>query len=823
MSLSKYNAKRDFRQTSEPEGKAAKGHKELSFVVHRHNASHLHWDFRLELDGVLKSWAVPKGPSLNPKDRRLAVQVEDHPLSYGSFEGDIPEGNYGAGHVDIWDHGTYDPVDETGEPISQAQALRDWEKGHMRFHIRGSKLKGSFQVFQMGDNGKNWLLLKGKDAYAIDAKYDPDDAGTAEKAADVPAVKTKTKPAPTVEKPDKLSHFITPMMAVLHDGPFDDPQWLFEIKWDGYRAIAECAGESSRLYSRNGLDFSERYPDVFKAISGFSADMILDGEIVAFNDKANPDFQLLQNAGSNAAELLYYVFDILRLNGESLESLPLADRKELLKKALPENNAVRYSDHVVGDGKDFFKVMEKRGLEGMMAKKCTSLYVEGARTPEWRKVKHIITDEAVITGYTEPRGARKYFGALILGEYRNGKLEYIGHAGTGFNAKTLMSLHETMQSYRQDASPFDKRIPVNSPVTWLRPELVANIKFSEITKDGIRRHPVFMGLRDDKAARDVNRADAQPVSEPNTESTPNMDENTISVGGHTVTLTNLDKVYWPDEGYTKGELVLYYESVSKYVLPYLKGRALSLLRNPNGIRDHGFFHKDAGNDAPDWVDTQVIRSEHPDRDVNYILANNKATLLYLANLGCIELNPWHSKADNLEHPDYMVIDLDPSDKNTFNDVIETAKAVKQVMDGAGIDSYVKTSGSTGLHIYVPLAHKYHYDQVLQFAEIIAMRTQELLPDLTSLERSLKKRGDMIYIDYMQNRIGQTVAAPYSVRPRPHATVSTPLEWKEVRKGLDMQRFTIKTLAKRLEQKGDLFKPVLGRGIDMEKALKKLGG
>lgn len=819
MSLSKYNAKRNFNETSEPAGKTAKAGKAHIFVVQRHDASHLHWDFRLELDGTLKSWAVPKGPSLNPADKRLAVQVEDHPKSYATFSGDIPEGNYGAGHVDIWDHGTYETVDQEGNVLPQTKALAAWKKGHMRLRLQGRRLKGEFQIFRMHDGDKNWLLLKVEDEYSTDKKYDPDGKILAKKDPEKAAPEIKKKTASAIPETDKFSKFIRPMTALLRDKPFDDPDWLFEIKWDGYRAIAECAGDESRLYSRNGLNFGTRYDAVFDAVSGLKTKMILDGEIVAFDAKGNPDFQLLQNAGSNAAELLYYVFDILELNGESLKSLPLTDRKELLREALPENGIIQYCDHVVETGNDFFKVMTERGLEGMIAKKCSSLYVEGARSPEWLKVKHLLTDEAVIAGFTAPRGERKRFGALILGEYQKGRLVYIGHAGTGFTAKTLESLYQSMQPYVQKESPFDVKVPVNAAVTWLKPALVANVKFSQITKDGIRRHPVFMGLREDKAPKDVNRADAKGSKSEQPDNTV-MDDNTLKVGGHKVTVTNIDKIYWPEEGYSKGDLLNYYAAMSKYILPYLKDRPISLLRNPNGIRDRGFFHKDAGDGAPDFVDT--IRVTNDDSDVNYVMANNKASLLYLANLGCIEMNPWHSKYQRQQHPDYLMIDIDPSDKNTFDQVVETAKAVKEVLDISGVKGYCKTSGSTGLHIYVPLAAKYSYDQAQQFAELIAMRTQELVPDFTSLERSLKKRGDNIYIDYLQNRIGQTIASAYSVRPKPHATVSAPLDWKEVRKGLDMQRFTIKTMAKRVEQKGDLFKPVLGRGIDMGKALKKLG-
>ena len=456
-------------------------------------------------------------------------------------------------------------------------------------------------------------------------------------------------------------------------------------------------------------------------------------------------------------------------------------------------------------------------MEGMIAKKATSKYVEGGRSPEWLKVKHVLTDEAIIAGYTAPRGSRDHFGALVLGTYEHGKLTYIGHTGTGFTQEGLSDLYKKMQPLVTDENPFGEKIAVNGKVTWVQPVLVCNIKFTEKTMGGLRRHPVYLGLRGDKAAEEVTGADA---------ATPEKEhamEGTKKIAGNKLVFTNTDKIYWPEEGYTKGDMLAYYDAASKYILKYLKDRPFSLKRNPNGITDQGFFHKDAGGDAPDFVATRKIYSDSNKKYVNYILCDNKATLLYLANLGCIEMNPWFSRVQNLENPDYLIIDLDPSDGNTFEQVIETAKAVKQVLDEAGATAYLKTSGSTGLHIYVPLKAKYSYDQANAFAEIIASHAQELVPDFTSLERSLKKRGQNIYIDYMQNNIGQTVAAPYSLRPKPHAPVATPLEWKELKKGLTIEQFNITNIFKRLDKKGDLFAGLLTKGIDMEKCLKKLGG
>jgi bifunctional non-homologous end joining protein LigD len=619
------------------------------------------------------------------------------------------------------------------------------------------------------------------------------------------------------------------MMAKLYDKPFDDAGWVFEIKWDGYRAVAEVNNGDVRLYSRNGLSFEEKYPAVHQALTKLKKKIILDGEIVVLDEKGDPNFQYLQLYDPNGGkEIVYYVFDCLSVNGESIESKPLIERKKILQKLLPENNGIiRYCEHIEEKGEDFFNVVKEHGLEGMIAKRANSRYHEGARSDEWLKVKQSQTEEAVIAGYTAPRGGRKHFGALVLGNYVDGKLTYIGHTGTGFNHAALKEMFELFKKYEADGSPFDVKVPINGTVTWLRPELVCNLKYSEITSDGIRRHPVFMGLRVDKESEEVtdkqNVKSKQNVHKKSSEKTTDMDK-AKTIGGNKVELSNLDKVYWPDEGYTKGDMLEYYDKIYKYIGKYLKNRPESLRRNPNGIKDEGFFHKDAGDKAPDFVETYEMYSESADKNINYIVCNNKPTLLYMANLGCIEINPWNSKVDKPDNPDYIVMDIDPSEKNTFDQVVETAHVIRDILEQAGCKGYCKTSGATGLHVYVPLAAKYDYEHAREFAHMIAILTQEQLPDFTSLERSLKKRGkDNIYIDYLQNRPGQTLSSVYSLRPKTGAPVSTPLDWKEVKPGIDPKSYNIKTIFKRLEKKGDLFSPVLGRGVDIMKAIKKLGG
>lgn len=890
MGLAEYRKKRNFKVTPEPAAKIERS-KNNRFVIQRHQASRLHYDFRLEMEGVLKSWAVPKGPSLNPKDKRLAMMVEDHPVSYIGFTGVIPEGNYGAGEVEIWDEGSYTPVDAKSNPVSEKQALAALKAGNLKFVLQGHHLQGEFALVRMKDE-KAWLLIKHRDEYATDDEYTSEDTLPVKMIKEVKRGKTekfkvkteklakaKSKPVkskatgiksliPTkksapkktagvkknaeVEQPQqrftrfkpgrKLDEFIEPMLASLGDEPFDNKNWIFELKWDGYRAIAELDKKKVKLYSRNGLSFNERYPTLVSELAGMNLRAVLDGEVMVFNEDGRPDFQKLQHYDDNRhLPLVYYVFDILSHNNKDLKELPLIERKKILKDILPKNDFVRFSDHVEESGKAFFDEVKKSNLEGIMAKKADNVYVEGIRTKDWLKIKHTHTREAIITGYTEGRGSRKHFGALILGEYKNNRLHYIGHTGTGFSDKKLRELWTMMQKLVINKSPFEEKVPINSAVTWVRPEIVCEIKYTEITRDGILRHPVFLRWRDDKQPAEVKPND-KPVEVP-AEDDDEQDQQqptakkkkapaskikeqkdqVITVDKHKVELSNLDKPYWPEDGFTKGDMIRYYETMAEFVVPYLKDRPLSLNRNPNGIHEKGFYHKNAGDIAPGWMKTAPIFSESNEKTIHYLVCNNTASLLFIANLGCIEMNPWNSRIQKIEHPDWMVIDIDPSDKNTFDDVIETALVVHEIFERVKVPSYCKTSGASGLHVYVPLGAKYHYDQVKDFGNIIAMMVTDQLPDITTLERSLSKRADnKIYVDYLQNRRGQTLASAYSLRPKPGATVSTPLEWKEVKPGLHPSQFHIGNVPQRVQKKGDLFREVLGKGIDLGKTLKLLG-
>lgn len=619
------------------------------------------------------------------------------------------------------------------------------------------------------------------------------------------------------------------MLAKSYEKAFDDEDWIFEIKWDGYRAIADLSHKNLLFYSRNGISFLSKFERVTEDFEQQKHKMILDGEIVAYDEHGKPNFQLLQQIGDNPnLALTYQVFDLLWLNGHSTEDLPLLQRKELLKEALIETDIIKYCDHIPEKGIDFFNQMKQMKLEGMIAKKADSLYVENHRTTDWLKIKFTETDEAIICGFTEPRGSRKAFGALILGKYIDDKLIYCGHTGTGFNNESLEQLYERLQKLIIKSSPFETIPKTNMPVTWTKPELVCEIKYSEITKDGIYRHPVFVAIREDKEPEEITISSINPKpKEMKTKTSTKKAENSekekeVTLDKHTVKLTNQNKIYFTKDGITKGEVIEYYQSVASYILPYLKNRPLSLNRFPNGIEEQGFYQKDAGDNMPDWIKTTKVYSESNDKYIDYVYCNDKATLAYLNNLGCIDMNPWNSALPDLEHPDYLVLDLDPSKKNTFDHVIETALQVNEVLQSVKIKGYCKTSGSTGIHVYIPMGGKYDFDQVKDFAHILMKQVNEKLPKLTTLERSLQKRDDKkIYLDYLQNRTGQTLASAYSLRPKEGASVSMPLEWEELKPGLKPTDFTIDNALERIKKKGDLFKPVLGKGIDMMKALELL--
>lgn len=910
MALTTYHKKRSFDQTPEPTGGKATG-QQLRFVVQKHDASRLHYDFRLEMDGVLKSWAVPKGPSTDPSVKRLAMMVEDHPYDYRNFEGIIPKGQYGGGTVIVWDEGVYEPAEGTftDKRSMEKNLLNQLRKGKIVFNLKGKKLKGEYALVKSSYQGENsWLLMKAKDKYARvtdvtkkarsvisgktiaemekepDKVYQSKDVST-QAASGKKKKTTKEKAAvkkkkSTAAKKSPFPSSFTPMLATLVDKPFDEPGWSYEIKWDGYRAVALMNGKKISLISRNNKSFNERFYPVLEAIKQWGLHAVVDGEIVVINDKGVADFGKLQNWRSEAdGALFYYVFDILWLDGYDLTDLPLVERREILKSNMPaEEGIIRMSESFDTSANDLLKAAGKMGIEGIMAKKAESLYTPGIRTREWLKIKTNLRHEVVIGGYTRNEGTSKAFSSLLVGVFEKGKLQYTGKIGTGFNQEQQQKMMRLFKPLVTQKSPFNAEPDVNKPsrfrpdpphakATWLKPKLVCEVSYREITSDGVMRHPSFEGMREDKKASDVTRevplhvdeaiepekksandtngkskkrkGKAKTVNSANKKTSKNKlmakpgsrerktllnptDKSQVrEVNGHELQFTNLSKIYWPKEKIAKRDLINYYYQAAPYILPYLKGRPQSLNRFPNGINGKSFYQKDVTGKIPDWIDTFPYRSQDEDKDKNFMVCNDEATLLYMANLGCIEINPWSSTVKKPDNPDWCIIDLDPGKRTGFEQVIEAAQVTGELLEKAGIACYPKTSGSTGIHIYIPLGAAYSYEQSKEFARLIVTLVHQQIPEFTSIERSVSGRKGKMYLDFLQNRPQATLAAPYSVRPKPGATVSMPLHWDEVKKGLTMQDFTIQNTIGLLKKRGDLFKPVLGKGINMSKAIEKL--
>jgi len=873
MALTVYKKKRSFNKTPEPTGGKASG-SVLRFVVQKHDATRLHYDFRLEMEGVLKSWAVPKGPSLNPEDKRLAMMVEDHPYDYRTFEGIIPEGNYGAGTVIVWDEGTYEALEEGSKSAQEKSLLQQLKKGSLKFKLNGNKLKGEFALVKLKNADNNaWLLIKHRDKYAKETDITKKDKSVVsgktleaiEKTSkniwgSSPKKKTASKRSRVkrVEKKKELTEgkkasfpkTFSPMLATLVDKPFDEPGWIYEIKWDGYRAVAMINKGNVNLVSRNNKPFNEKFYPIVDALKKWNINAIIDGEAVVLNEKGVSNFGALQNWRSEAdGDLFYYVFDVLWLNGYDFKNLPLVKRKQILNEQIPFEGIIRLSESFETSATEFLEATAKMGMEGIMAKKEDSIYIEGERTKEWLKIKSNKRHEVVIGGFTQNEGSAKTFSALLVGAFDNGRLDYMGKIGTGFNDKTQKEIMAKMKKLVTTKVPFTETPDVEKPsrfrpnppkakVTWLKPELVCEVSYTEITSDGVMRHPSFEGLRIDKKAKDVKKEKEIPVKEvikkeksssnnytkpPNDKSrktllNPTEETQVKKINGHELKFTNLSKIFWPQEKYTKRDMLNYYYHVAPYLLPYLKDRPQSLNRFPNGIKGKSFYQKDITGKAPDWIKMEPYTTSEGE-DKNFLVPEDEASILYVANAGAIEMNPWNSTIHDPDNPDWCLIDLDPSDKQGFDIVIKVAQATKQVLDTMGVTGYPKTSGSTGIHVYIPLGAKYTYDQCQMFARIIATQVNNMLPDITSIERLTKARKNKLYVDFLQNRPKATLAAPYSLRPKPGAPVSMPLYWEEVKKGLAITDFTIKNAMDRIKSEGDIFKPVLGKGIDLNKIVK----
>ena len=832
--LSTYRAKRSLDRTPEPGARPATPAPTAGglFVVHMHAARRLHWDLRLEMDGVLKSWAVPKGPSPNRADKRLAVHVEDHPLEYGDFEGLIPEGNYGAGAVIVWDRGVWVPLEDAHEGM---------KKGKLLFELRGYKLHGKWTLVKLKKGEKEWLLIKEKDAYAAaDAALAPESVLS---GLTVEELKAGTdRAAPVVQELSRLkggaprrtvtAEAAEPMLAETREQPFSKAGWLFELKLDGYRVRAAREDGEPRLVTRNGHDIAAAFPEIARAVAALPYEgFVLDGELVVPDDGGRPSFQRLQNRAKVTRALdvrraavespaVLYVFDLLAFAGYDLRPLPLDTRKGLLERIVPRVGPLKYLEHFAKDGEQLYEQVVKLGLEGIVAKKADSPYRAG-RSPNWLKIRADRTDDFVVVGFTRPKGSRSGFGALDLGAYDDGKLVYAGRAGSGFTAAQLKDVSAALEQSVRPKPAFTGPVPQDAGHTWVEPALLVEVRYKEWTDEGLLRQPVFLRFRDDKPITEAAPRGRGTGEEGRVEAELPTRPPSLVPSPREVKFSNLDKVFWPEEGYTKGDLIEYYRAVSPWLLPYLKDRPVVLTRYPDGITGKSFFQKDAPGFIPEWMRTERMWSEDTQREVDYFVCDDVESLLYLINLGTIPLHVWGSRVATLEQPDWCILDLDPKDA-PFVHVVKIARAIKALCDHIELPCFIKTSGSTGLHVLVPLGRQCTYEQARTLGGLLARVIAAELPDIATVTRQVGKRGARVYLDYVQNGHGRLLVAPFSARPLPGAPVSMPLAWSEVTPKLDIRKFTIKTAParmKRLEE--DPLRPVLELAPDLVHALEQL--
>ena len=922
--LEKYNRKRNFAETPEPVGTPIEGQsKEFRrhFAIQKHDARRLHYDFRLETeDGMLKSWAVPKGISLNPKIKRLAVLTEDHPFDYLLFEGTIPEGNYGAGTVLLWDTGLY-TLENANEKFSH-----QFDKGKITFSLHGNKVNGKFSLIRTGRQNQ-WLLIKYNDQFASEADLTssmPDSvlSQTKENAftkknnsstefsnsranSNSNLVNSQVKSG-EIHQPDsimiELQHLpavdfptkIKPMLATAVNKPFNDNKWDFEIKWDGVRAILfyHKSRNILEIRSRTNKSIIHRYPEIIDAIKTSPIirckdSVVLDGEIVVLDKQGHPDFQSHQTRMnvensldihhlSNEIPATFYIFDILHLDGKSLEALEFWKRREVLSRALALNldqnvgQVIRISEYFDGNGIGLFENIRALNLEGILAKDKQSRYLQGARTTDWLKIKNIQTQDCVVIGYTPGEGNRKgYFGSLLLAVCDRGEYVFVGHSGSGFDFQQIVAIFNKLQKVITSESPVSYIPYTNRDPVWVRPHLVVEVKFDGWTKDKIMRAPIFLMVRDDKKPQECTLEKPKHLEELPNVTRQNSDESSLasSISSSSSTLSpitspsspsretaqlpdsgrmkygfsNLDKVFWPKNRYhheiTKGDLIEYYDRVSDYLLPFLKDRPLSLSRYPDGINGKHFYQKNWDKDKPEFVDSVKLYSDSAKRFTNYLICNNKEALLWLANLGCIEIHPWYSRVVDyeaclkdstaldegncgLDRPDFVVFDLDPyiySGLETskeqepeyspaaFMKTVEVAQFLKsEIFDILKIRSYIKTSGKTGIHIFVPISSIYTYHQARSFADIIGKILVSKRPDMITMDWDTSKRRGKIFFDHNQNAKGKTLASVYSVRPVERATISMPLEWEFIDRILPTD-FTLLNINEKIAGKNDIRK------------------
>ncbi|HEY1951820.1 MAG TPA: DNA ligase D [Gemmatimonadaceae bacterium] len=835
--LGTYRAKRSPDRTPEPFGGPARAPGNL-FVVHKHAARNLHFDLRLEMDGVLRSWAVPKGPSYDQAEKRLAVKVEDHPLEYGDFEGVIPAGNYGAGGVIVWDRGEWVPLEDWREGL---------EKGKLLFELKGYKLHGKWTLVKIKKSERDWLLIKERDSW-LKTAGEPDDFNEESvlsgltvdeiKAGEGPAAQIRA----ALQSEEKVVHSrvdpnkVEAMHCEPEDHAFTRDGWLFELKLDGYRLIASKANGDALLLTRNGNDYTDVFPEVARAVKALPFDeCIIDGEVVCLDANGVPSFSRLQQRGrlSSSMEIgsaavklpaTFFAFDLIAFEDFDLRPMPLLRRKELLAEVVPRLGALRYLDHIETDGEEFLKQVTAMGLEGIVAKKSDAPYRKG-RSSQWLKIKAERSGDFVIVGFTKPNGSRPHLGALQLADWVDGTLVYAGRVGTGFNEALLKELHASLEPiirddplcagpvFSPDKEPLpSKQIPETTTTTWVEARYVCEVRFREFTPDGLLRHATFLRLRNDKAPHECERqgwaangngasTDQIEASEPETPAShepPAPPDK--SPPQKNIAFSNLKKIYWPAEKYTKGQLIDYYRAAGKWLLPYLENRPIVLTRFPDGIDGKSFYQKDAPVFVPEWIRTIPIWSEDTQREIRFFICDCEEALLYIANMGSIPIHVWASREGSLELPDWCVIDLDPKEA-PFSDVIRCAQVLHRICESVGLPNYVKTTGKTGLHIMLPLGRQCTYEQSRMLGELLARCVLRELNDIATITRHVTKRGDKVYLDYLQNRHGQTIVAPFSVRPLPGATVSMPIVWDEVDSALDPRTFTIANALDRMEKLG----------------------
>jgi bifunctional non-homologous end joining protein LigD len=841
MPLQEYRRKRHFKVTSEPAGKKVKARtaKRLSYVIQKHDATRLHYDFRLELDGVLKSWAVPKGPALDPHEKRLAVEVEDHPLEYAKFEGHIPEGEYGAGEVIVWDKGTWEPLDDPHDGL---------KKGNLKFTLDGEKLSGAWALVRIkghrpGDRSSknNWLLIKKQDDAAKPlSKYDITESQPQSiksgKVIGQPApkkrsVKKTTKGArakrssrkkrevkSSAAKKAKLPSSIDVQLATLTDKPPAGEGWVHEVKFDGYRMLCYIDDGKIKLVTRNQQDWTHRYPAVVAAAQALDVQQaVLDGEVVAMLPSGVTSFQALQNAakGAGDAKLAYYAFDLLYLDGYDLRRMPLVERKELLEKLIAEASepALLYSEHFDTDAATFLRECCKMGLEGIIAKRASRPYLAG-RSEDWLKIKCLGREELVIGGYTLSTAMQRGIGALLVGYFDADGFHYAGRVGTGFSHALLVEMRERLSKIEQKECPFES-VPAKERgklVRWVEPQLVAEIEFTGWTDAGVLRHPSFQGLREDKPAKAVTRPASLKLEEGQREESNMAKKKTAKKSSKRaakekattelpanlqVRLTSPDRVLYPETGLTKLGLATYYAQVGEWMLPYVLDRPLSLVRCPDGMASKCFYQKHAGVGTPEPLGRVKIKEK--DKSEEYVYIKDLEGLVSLAQMSILEIHPWGSRRDELEKPDYLIFDLDPDPSVSWQRVIEGARAVRKLLEGMDITSFVKTTGGKGLHVVMPLSpRRYEWDRCKAFAREVAEKLVSDSPALYTANMSKAARKGKIFVDYLRNDRGATAVAPFSTRAKPGATVSVPIAWNELDSSLSSDHFNTSNVVRRLQ-------------------------